>query len=157
MEEEIIRKLRKFLDEHLPIFEECHVVYSLIEIRKVIEKNPEKRYPVLRFYCNWVVHSCKDRDNIAIVEIAAKIYESIKNAAIFPNHKIFIPKDDSILEFIGMAELMKELKVFFVDFGLPDNIFNNNNWPSFRAVKTSLPITPAKLIFPDGSCCIIDT
>lgn len=43
-----------------PIACEADVVYFLVEVRKLIE-TMGNRYPILRFFCDWVVHSKLDR------------------------------------------------------------------------------------------------
>jgi len=57
---EIVEKLNDFLGEHAPFMEECHVVYMLVETRKVLDRENNRKYPILRFYCNWTVHTDKD-------------------------------------------------------------------------------------------------
>ena len=60
MKEEIIRKLTAQLNEGITT--EVQVVYLLVGIRKLIERDEKReRYPVLNFSCDWVLHSKLDR------------------------------------------------------------------------------------------------
>lgn len=53
---EIVKKLDKELQKD--INEENQVVYILSRIRKLIEiKNLQQKYKVLKFYCDWALHS----------------------------------------------------------------------------------------------------
>ena len=134
MEDSIITKLRALLLKYNPMTEECHVVYLLVEIRKLMERIGPRDcdYPIVRFYCNWAVHPCKDRDNKAIVPIVNKIYQSINNGYKFEEQKIFIPADSSGLEFMGLEQLKQEIISLFAYLSLPQALFDDNNWASFR-------------------------
>ena len=60
MKEEISRKLTAQLNEGITT--EVQVVYLLIGIRKLIERdNKWEQYPTLNFSCDWVLHSKLDR------------------------------------------------------------------------------------------------
>lgn len=39
-----------------PMRQESEVVYFLVEVRKLIEPLDKKRFPVLRFFCDWILH-----------------------------------------------------------------------------------------------------
>ena len=53
----LLEKLRKALT--VPLEQEMHLVYVLVEIRKYLElgNRRRKQYPVLHFHCCWAVHS----------------------------------------------------------------------------------------------------
>ena len=55
---EIAGKLDAFLRRYQPMREECHVVYLLVELRKIVEQQGLKM-PLLKFYADWSVHSDK--------------------------------------------------------------------------------------------------
>jgi len=146
MKEEIIKKLHEFLKEHSQMTEECHVVYLMVEIRKLIEQlDLEKECPILRFYCNWSVHTKKERDNRAINEVIQEIERSIVSGKKFQETKQFIPNGNSLLDFISFTELKKEMECFFNKFSFPIVIFEENNWYNFRdlliQILTDQPIT----------------
>jgi hypothetical protein len=59
-EPEIIRKLRAELDQ--PITSERQVVYTLVQIRKLIDyQQHAEPFKALKLYCNWVVHTQLDQ------------------------------------------------------------------------------------------------
>src|ERR1035437_3864238 len=57
-EKVVIEKIRKFLQKHSNLKEECEVLYLLAEIRKIIKnsKQNEAAYKVLYYYCCWALH-----------------------------------------------------------------------------------------------------
>lgn len=135
MKDEIVLKLNKFLKVHMPPTEECHVVYLLVEIRKILDYADERfesSYPILRFYCDWALHIRKEYYNGTTKDIMQRIDSSIKNAAIFPGTKQFIPSDSSAFNFMGMEELRRDMVSFFEALDLPKDIFNSINWQCFR-------------------------
>lgn len=47
---EINHKLMKFLADHVPPSEECHIVYLLVEIRKILDHEESAgTFPLLKF------------------------------------------------------------------------------------------------------------
>ena len=49
-----------------PIENELQVVYIFVALRKLLEHDGKKdAYPVLNFYCNWVVHTRLSKSPIA--------------------------------------------------------------------------------------------
>ena len=55
MEDALKQKLTRLLSS--PIETEERVVYFFVELRKLMEQTKTKeKYPVVNFYCNWVVH-----------------------------------------------------------------------------------------------------
>jgi hypothetical protein len=70
---EISDKLRVFVDRHRPLTEECHAVYLMVELRKVIDQQ-QLRLPLLKFYADWTVHSSKDRITAEVRQISENLY-----------------------------------------------------------------------------------
>ena len=135
MQEEIIRKLNKHLDliKNNPLDKESYVVYLLVEIRKVIDRLQLKSiYPILRFYCNWTLHIEKSRDNNDIIDVVKKMETSIANGHTFTKERIHIPADDEIFKFMGLEKLKIEMVDFFREASLPEEIFQESNWFSFK-------------------------
>jgi hypothetical protein len=53
---DIITKLQRELAR--PVVSECQVVYLLVEIRKIIDAEPDPRpWKALKLYCDWAVHT----------------------------------------------------------------------------------------------------
>src|SRR5438552_3646358 len=54
MKDELVKKIQHVLDR--PITNEMQLVYLLVELRKLMDRDGYKD-PVLRMFCNWVVHT----------------------------------------------------------------------------------------------------
>jgi hypothetical protein len=54
MKDELVRKIQHVLDR--PITNEMQVVYLLVEMRKLMDREAYKDQ-VLRMFCNWIVHT----------------------------------------------------------------------------------------------------
>ncbi|MBI2268417.1 MAG: hypothetical protein HYU80_03175 [Candidatus Blackburnbacteria bacterium] len=129
--EEIIEKLDKFLTKY-PIFEEeCHVVYLLVEIRKLLDRDNNPDFLLARFYCNWTVHTTKENHEV-IKEIIDKIDECYPASS---HHPI---KDDGIFDFLNMNALKKELRELFDRYSLPTSVFEDNGWSAFVDILTEV-------------------
>lgn len=60
---DIHSKLQSLLNEDALFQRESEVVYFLVEVRKIIEKKKlYSNYPILLFYCDWIVHPQIDHD-----------------------------------------------------------------------------------------------
>jgi len=132
MDDSIINKLNKFLKDHDPIIEECHIIYLLVEIRKILDRSEGNinRLPILRFYCDWVLHTEKSRKLNVIAPIVKGIEDTILSGHKFSNG-LFLPSGDSHIKFIYKEELQKSMNEFFCDYGLPTNIFSKEKWEKF--------------------------
>jgi hypothetical protein len=77
---EITDKLNEHLNRHDPMTEECHVVYLMVETRKFLDRlgdKGEKELGLIRFYCNWTLHTSKYGDRKNMAPIMKRIYEDI--------------------------------------------------------------------------------
>lgn len=75
---DIVRKLSNELAE--TITSESQVVYILVELRKLLERNAllkEERFRALRFCCDWTVHSKLDRDTAKMITELFDRYETM--------------------------------------------------------------------------------
>ncbi len=125
----IMEKLNTFLIKQ-PLKGEEDVVYLLVEIRKVIKQNGlSKKYPILKFYCDWSVHSEKDAITPEIKMIMENIYQEIILRVI---KKVHVIKPNT-LGFIDMKHLRPEMDKFLKENGLPDSLtVDSKNWTSFQ-------------------------
>lgn len=130
MKENILYKIK----EHLlkGIINEADVVYFMVEIRKIIEKefNSKALYPLLEFYCDWTVHSEKDRITPEIESIMIRIDKELneKDDYNIRNNG----RNSENIKFIYAEELKKEFKSFLSDFGLPYDLCDDSSrWISF--------------------------
>lgn len=76
---EISSKLLRFLAVHDPMSEECHAVYFMVELRKLLDQLWPRTgaFPFVRFYANWTVHCELDRIPLSIEQIAESIYVEV--------------------------------------------------------------------------------
>ena len=126
---EIIEKLDSFLSQHKPFTEECHVLYLLVEIRKVLDHENNRKYPILRFYCNWSVHtnknSTKEMETI-MNDIYKDIEKQIANPAL-----VGIGGKTKIIGFMYMEDLQAEMLKFLQEYQLPISLTEKINWLEF--------------------------
>lgn len=126
---EIVNKLNLFLDKHAPFTEECHVLYTLVEIRKVLDRENNSKYPILRFYCNWSVHT--DKKSTKEMEAVMKdIYEDIEKQITTPalGGK---GRKTKVIGFMYMEDLQAEIGKFLQDYQLPVSLTEKSSWLEF--------------------------
>lgn len=124
---EIVEKLQTFLQK-MPFTEECHVIYLLVEIRKILDREENKKYPLLRFYCDWSVHTAKDRITPEIKNLMSEIYLDVSEQMlnIYP-----LNKKVKIVSFSYMEDLQIEVGQFLQEYGLPQELVIKENWLEF--------------------------
>lgn len=132
MKAQIVNKLNQFLVKHQPLKEECEVVYLMVELRKLLDREREQNksdfYPLVRFHADWVVHTRKDHTTPAMKEIMTKIDNAID----------VYPKDGNI-DFLLLPEFREELKQLLEKYDL-SNAFckNDNDWMNFMLALTQI-------------------
>ncbi len=81
MKPQIIGKLNRFLLKHQPLREECEVVYLMVELRKLLDRDREQsilnNYSLVRFHADWIVHTRKDSITHSMKKIMDNIDRSI--------------------------------------------------------------------------------
>ena len=131
MKVQIVEKLDKFLTEH-QMKEECEVVYLLVELRKLLDREREQNhsdsYPLVRFHADWAVHTRKDRITPAMEEIMTKIDRSID----------ILPKNGNI-DFLLLPEFRNELTKLLEEYSLPTKFCKSDNeWMNFMVALTQV-------------------
>ena len=109
---EIITKLDIVLKER--ITNETQVVYILTRIGKVLELESDVKYPVLKFYRDWSVHTKLDR---------------IKNKEVIDILKEFVREKDTRHHFILHDKFCSELNEFFKNHNI--KLLNKANLDMF--------------------------
>ncbi|MEK6880277.1 MAG: hypothetical protein AABY22_11740 [Nanoarchaeota archaeon] len=113
----IIEKLERLLSTQ-PLTKESEIVYLMVEIRKVLDHVYYKKdFKLLRFYCDWIVHTTKKRNLENIEPIISSMYQTIKTEIENP-HSILIGKSP-VADFVYLEELKKEMIDFFTKESLP--------------------------------------
>jgi hypothetical protein len=127
---DIISKLTGELNKGITT--EPQVVYLLVGIRKLIERNDESEYPNLKFHCDWALHSRLDRAG------ARAILRKFDAAHVFlKDNKVELgdlPADlrTEIDRISKMQSFEKELTQFLDDYGLPPLSQNRvDGWSQF--------------------------
>jgi hypothetical protein len=120
-------KIDNFLNKFLPFTEECHVVYLMVEIRKKLDYKDAKDYSLLRFYCDWTVHTKKDRNMKSVKSMMGKLYRDIKKEI-----KTYPTSESEVVKIIYMEQLRKEMNNFLREFSLSNKLIkNDDSWLSF--------------------------
>jgi len=123
----VIDNLKKFLNKHIFLTEECEAVYFLVEIRKLIEDD-KKNYGTLYFYCCWVIHSRLFYDKTADFLFAKfDSYIDLQKKKSEIQHDLLNGQKD----FFKLRDLNTELKTFLNKNRLPINFLNGNAWYEF--------------------------
>jgi len=125
MTPEIVRKLNNFLDAHDPFKEECEAVYLMVELRKLLDREHRRdQFSLVRFYCDWTVHTYKDRGQAAIMSIMEKLNQSLSNGSSYPTEDTFT--------FFSLSELRKEMSDLFRTHGLRIELCqDDSHWTHF--------------------------
>jgi len=131
MRAQIVEKLNKFLTHH-SMKEEFEVVYLLVELRKLLdrerEKNGSNNYPLVRFHADWVVHTRKDHITPAIREIMTRIEKAID----------IYPKNGNI-DFLLLPEFRDELVRLLEENGLSNKFCKKDgDWMDFMLALTQV-------------------
>jgi len=142
MENEIIQKLRAVLAA--PIETEAEVVYFLVEIRKFLDHvRKTQHFPVLRMYCNWVVHISLDRYG------SGSILESMDSALALKSTEEFGAALQAAFDIFSLDRLRNELKQFLQRNGLPTNLVDDSaQWGRLLQLYVNV-VSQCPLVFKD--------
>ena len=137
---EISAKLNVFLKRHVPLDEECHVVYVMVELRKLIEHWGFDA-PLLKFYADWTLHTEKTGNLQHIGPIAHSMYVGVESHITVPNDGMI----KAMERFLGMEELRKQMKKLFDAGGINAALLDHDAlWKRFvdlfSAVLADQPI-----------------
>jgi hypothetical protein len=129
---EIAEKLTRFLAAHDPITEECHAVYLMVELRKLLDqRGSQKSYPLVKFYSDWTVHYQKDRSIGEIEPIANAMYAAAEK-------EILAGRCSSNIglrvfgDFAKMSDLRGTMTEFLRAEGIGTSIVDDNaKWAAF--------------------------
>jgi hypothetical protein len=133
----IVEKIALFLAN--PVDTEHHVVYLLVELRKLLEHDGTKeRYPVLNFHSNWVVHTTLS--DSAVAERIVRHFDDLPNLLEGARNGR-IPISQEMERLINQEELRRELGECLRSYGLPTTICSSQqDW----------------ILFSDNLCLVIE-
>ena len=138
---EIIEKLDKELRRDIK--EECQVVYILSRVRKILEiKNQNEKYKLLKFYCNWTLHSKLDRKSTTV--LLKNLFEQDIDCKKVgkENARLLISKHS---DFFKLSNLRQELGGFIKDNDLQFD-WITKNWSPFIKILLEI-IKECPIIF----------
>jgi hypothetical protein len=128
MKPDITQKLRKAIRSRARLTE-ATVVYIMVEVRKLLDStrtvHPDRRYPMLRLYCDWIVHV---ELNGPQAQAVLKTFDAAYALRASGESR------DSILEgeiqrLIHLRTLRREFESFCAEFDLPT--IKRDKWISF--------------------------
>lgn len=125
MKNQILEKLTTFVNLHGTFSEECEVVYLMVELRKLLDRDRENghldRYSIVRFHADWVLHTKKERITPAMKIVLNNIDNSID----------VYPKNGNI-DFLLLPEFRKELTELLKINQIPNEFCKDNDkWTNF--------------------------
>jgi hypothetical protein len=110
----IVERLVRLLSDG-PIDNEVRAVYLLVELRKILDHAysglDQPKFLLLRFYCDWIVHTEKSRNLGHIAPIVQKAYDDVKMR--IEQGPYSTPGKEGIVEFIYMDALKGEMENLF--------------------------------------------
>lgn len=135
--EEIIEKLDDFLNNRKTALldEESHVVYMMVEIRKVLDHEDNNKYPLLRFYCDWTVHTEKDKITDEMKTIMEEIFIDVKSQIENP---AMVEAMSPIMKFTYMENLKAEIQQFLEEHRMNTDLLNDDNWIQFISLLVAI-------------------
>lgn len=130
---ELVEKLDRFLRIHNDFKEECEVIYLMVELRKLLDRDREQyklnNYSLVRFHADWIVHTRKDFITPTIKKILSDFDKSID---------IYYQKDGNA-DFLLMPEFRKELLRLLESNSLPNHFCKDDiKWRSFILILTQV-------------------
>lgn len=112
---DIIRKLEAELTTGIKT--EVQAVYLLVQIRKLIERDQrEKQYAMLKFHCDWALHSKMDRTSAKAI---LKLFDDAQVIRIANKLAVSEPLKSEIERITQMHSFEEELQNFLAVYKLP--------------------------------------
>lgn len=136
----IEEKLRRQLSSKAPLTE-LRVVYILVEIRKLLERQGElNKYPALRFHCDWALHTSMDRAGAQrILRLFDEAYPLL-----CANQELSHTLKREITETTNLRHFERDFERFLTDYNLPQDILHGR-WTKFlhcyAAIIEDCPLT----------------
>lgn len=132
MKIQIVEKLNKFLSERQNITEEYEVVYLMVELRKLLDRekdqNKSNSESLVRFHADWALHTSKDHITVPMRAIMQKIDDSIDT----------YPKNGDI-SFLLLPDFRTELLQLLEEYSLPTEFCKSDtNWLTFMVALTQV-------------------
>ena len=134
---EITRKLSDLFERHRPLDEECHVVYLMVETRNYLDRMDDNGagFRLLRFYCDWALHTEKTKSLSHISPIIDTMYQNAAKEIQGPYGQV----TGSALEFMYFSHLRNELDAFLRSAGISQQLTGDNQqWAIYCGLMASI-------------------
>jgi len=132
MKLQIIDKLKIFISDRSLLKEEYEVVYLMVELRKLLDRERQvvgpEEFSLIRFHADWVGHTRKDYITSTMKKIMKNIDDSID----------VYPKGGNI-DFLLLPEFREEMMNMLKKYNLP-NLFvsDDDKWMGFMLAMTQV-------------------
>ena len=149
----IIEKLETLLKKQ-PFTAECQVLYLMVEVRKILDHAYDKKtgFTLLRFYCDWLVHTDKRYNLEHITPIIQRLFQTTKN-----HIETNIVAENEMVDFLYMKELNQELFQFLSNEQLPTDLCTDKEyWSCFVKLMIEI-LSEQPIIFPAGSAASVSS
>ena len=131
----MVNKLQGLFSLHDPLSEEAHVVYFMVEARKIIDEHDKSaaRFPLLKFYADWTAHTQKDRITPEIEQMSEEMYGYAVRVINAPHG--MLDEKSKALEFAYMESLSAEVGAFLAEVGVSTDLTTNKDkWIDFASL-----------------------
>jgi hypothetical protein len=120
-------KIEQISSKTVPL-NESEVVHLMVLLRKYLEHAENNDFFVLKFFCDWSLHTAIDR-SLPAMELLKKINSIINELKNTPNNDLIMNK---ITEIVSFQKLKAELKKFFEHTKIANTLISDENiWNSF--------------------------
>jgi hypothetical protein len=165
MKNEIVNKINKVLSSPASdaVIDEAKVVYALVETRKLLEYDNSGNFGIVKFYCDWAVHTEKDKITTLMKDIIKKMYVSAEAQIKNPNNLSVRTETNS---FAYLEALKSELKQLYQDNSInTDFISDDRKWIKFisafikvlenQPINNPIPEVRRIIFLPANDRCVI--
>lgn len=164
-QDEIVEKLNSKIVNTSSFDDEALVTYFMVQARKLLEHGHSKsKYPLLNFYCDWVVHTSKDRITNEMKAVFQEIYQSIIPEM---HNRFMVQVNSPAIQFVYMEKLKQEMEGFYAEHEIIPDLFDNQNWIPFiqtlvkilenQAIVAPIPEIEKAIFEPAAPGCVILT
>jgi len=128
-----------------PIERESEVVYFLVEVRKLIETLGRKRFQILSFFCDWVLHQEMTWKKAQIV---LGIFDEFADAAKGGDRQKLVDATRKRENLISFRLFRDDLALLLHEFGLDTTIINAERFVPFLSLYVDI-ISRTQLVVRD--------
>lgn len=143
-----LNNLARLLNKPHLFDQEAYVVYFMVELRKLLDREkPKEMFTLIRFYADWTVHTSKDR----YIEQIKPVIQRIASQVPIAKYESYMPAFKlSILDFV---ELQSELRLLLVEYELNTRIVEESpTWKQFINTLCSVLVDQPLILHSPIEC-----